>query len=138
MRMSWFDPPGYGNFYRIGGELEEVTSLSSSGTPASTSISPADWEAGETLSDEEQDGQPLISPWGHWRRFGSQTFLRTTINAQLLHTDAHYYAYHRSLRRAQQSRANPFAEPVLLYSKITGGLGAFGAYTQTTTSVRIK
>jgi len=138
MRMSWPDPPGQGNFYRIRGELEVVTSLYYDGTPASTSISPADWEAGETISDEGQDGQQLNSPRGNWRRFSSETSLRTTVDAHLLHTDEHYYYYHRSVRRALQSQTNPFAEPVPVYSNVTGGLGAFGAYTRTTTSVRIN
>jgi hypothetical protein len=42
------------------------------------------------------------------------------------------------VRRAVQSQTNPFAEPVLVYSNVTGGLGVFGAFTRTTTSVRIK
>jgi hypothetical protein len=138
MRMSWSDPTGSGNFYRISSELEEVTSLLFDGTPGSKSVSPADWEAQETISDQGQDGQLLVSPRGNWRRFSSETSLCTTIHAHLLHTDEHYYNYYRSVRRAKQRQANPFAEPVLIYSNVTGGLGVFGAYTRTTTSVRIK
>jgi len=139
MRMSWPDPPGRVNYYRAAGWLEEVTSQNQDGTSVNWRSAPVDWRAEETISDAGQDGQLLVSPWGNWRgRYSYETSLRTSINAHLLHTDRHYYHYHRSVRRAKQSQANPFAEPVLIYSNVTGGLGVFGAYTRTTAIVRIK
>ncbi len=138
MRVSWPDPPGQVNYYRVAGWKEEVIRVSADGTPIGIGHSPADWEAEETISDQGQDGLRLVSPRAHWRGSGFQSSLGTSLNANLLHTDPHYYHYHRSVRRAGQSQANPFAEPVLVYSNVTGGLGVFGAFTRTTTSVRIK
>lgn len=138
MRVSWPDPPGQVNYYRVAGWKEEVIRVSADGTPTGIGHSPAQWEAEETISDQGQDGLRLVSPRAHWRGSGFQSLLRTSLNASLLHTDPHYYHYHRAVRRAGQSQANPFAEPALVYSNVTGGLGVFGAYTRTTTAVRIK
>jgi hypothetical protein len=138
MRVSWPDPPGQVNYYRVAGWKEEVTSVSADGRPTGIGHSPAHWEAEETISDQGQDGLRLVSPRAQWRGSGFQSPLRTSLNAHLLHTDPHYYHYYRSVRRAKQSQANPFAEPVLVYSNVTGGLGVFGAFTRTTTSVRIR
>ncbi len=138
MRMSWPDPPGQVNYYRVGGWQEKVTSLYQDGTPANMSSSPVDWEAEETISDAGQDGQRLISPRGNWRRWPLDSSIQLSLHAQLLHVDEHYYKYHRSLRRTIQSQANPFAEPVLIYSNVTGGLGVFAAYTESTVRVKLK
>ncbi|HEX8530063.1 MAG TPA: DUF4249 domain-containing protein [Cytophagales bacterium] len=132
MRMSWPDPPGQDNLYRVAGWSEEKISSSSMVVP------PARWEAAAEISDQGLDGRQLMSPWGVMQRYSTDPTLGVTIYARLLHTDPHYYRYHRSVYLAKQSQANPFAEPVLIYSNITGGLGAFGAYTETTTSVRVK
>jgi hypothetical protein len=99
---------------------------------------PAEWEAAEWVSDEDRDGGLLVSPRGNCHVNGWKPFISCSLYASVLHTDVHYYRYHASVRRAGQSRANPFAEPVLVYSNVTGGLGVFGAYTRTTTSVRIN
>ena len=46
----------------------------------------------------------------------------------LLTTDQHYYHYHRTLENYFPD--NPFAEPVLIYSNIEGGLGVFAGYNR--------
>ncbi len=96
------------------------------------------WEDEEEISDQGQDGRQLISPRGNLQRYSPEPTLSVSIYAHLLHTDPHYYHYHRSIHRAKRSQANPLAEPVLIYSNITGGLGVFGAFTGTIASVKIK
>ena len=44
--------------------------------------------------------------------------------------DRNYYLYHDAKHRQQQSNGNPFAEPVVMYSNIEGGLGVFAGYNQ--------
>jgi hypothetical protein len=46
----------------------------------------------------------------------------------LMTTDKAYYLYNNALDKLQNSIDNPFAEPVYLYSNISGGLGVFAAY----------
>ncbi|MBD0254725.1 MAG: DUF4249 family protein, partial [Cytophagales bacterium] len=58
-----------------------------------------------------------------------------TLYAYLLHTDRAYFEYHRTLRANADS--NPFAEPVLLYSNVEGGLGVFAAFNRTTLEVKL-
>jgi hypothetical protein len=107
MRVSWSDPPGRGNYYRVAGWQEEVTSFYQDGTPADRYTSPVDWEADETISDAGQDNQQLTSPCGNWLRFGSGLSPPIFIHASLLHTDEHYYRNHCSLRRARPKPDQP-------------------------------
>jgi hypothetical protein len=60
------------------------------------------------------------------------------LQASLLHTDRHYYQYHLSVRGASRSQDNPFAEPTLIYSNVTGGLGIFAAYNRTAFAMQLK
>ncbi len=53
---------------------------------------------------------------------------KTPIYVLLLTTDEHYYQYHRSLEN--YAPGNPFAEPVLIYSNIKGGLGVFAGFNR--------
>jgi hypothetical protein len=43
-------------------------------------------------------------------------------------TDRAYYDYNRTLRNQYRNDDNPFAEPVLIYSNVRGGLGVFAGY----------
>ena len=44
---------------------------------------------------------------------------------------ADYFQYHRSLARQERSGGDPFADPVGLYSNVTGGVGVLGGYAST-------
>jgi hypothetical protein len=138
MRIIWPDLPNQVNYYRVAGQAEVITALSVDGRPATGAKVPAEWEAAELISDEGRDGDLLVSPRGNCYVNRYDPFISGSLYASVLHTDPHYYRYHRSLHRSVQTQINPFAEPVSVYSNVTGGLGVFGAYTQTTASVRIK
>lgn len=43
-------------------------------------------------------------------------------------TDQAYFNYNRTLRQQERNGENPFAEPVLIYSNVRGGLGVFAGY----------
>jgi hypothetical protein len=138
MRIVWPDLPNQVNYYRVAGHAEGITRQSVDGSPTAGAKVPVEWEAADLVSDEGRDGGLLVSPRGNCYVNRYDPFISGTLYASVLHTDAHYYRYHRSVRRAGQSQANPFAEPVLVYSNVTGGLGVFGAYTRTTTYVAIR
>jgi hypothetical protein len=38
----------------------------------------------------------------------------------------------------QDANGNPFAEPVLVYTNVTGGLGVFAAYNQLKATLRVN
>jgi hypothetical protein len=62
---------------------------------------------------------------------------KIAIRAYLLSTDEAYFRYHRTLNQQRKSSADdPFSEPVLIYSNLTGGLGVFAAFNRT--EVRIE
>lgn len=51
------------------------------------------------------------------------------VHLLLLTTDEHYYHYHKALEHYRPD--NPFAEPVLIYTNIEGGLGVFAGVNRT-------
>jgi hypothetical protein len=46
----------------------------------------------------------------------------------VIHASEDYYKFHKTFNR--QDNGNPFAEPTLVYSNVTGGLGIFAGYRQ--------
>jgi len=82
------------------------------------------------FSDEKQDGQ-LFASVGKFQ-YSSQDVLPSPLylEAHLSVTDRPYYLYHESIEKQNQTNGNPFAEPVIIYTNIQGGLGVFAAYNQ--------
>ena len=56
------------------------------------------------------------------------------VSMSILNADEAYYKYHRSIENSNND--NPFAEPSLIYSNITGGLGCFASYNMSTKEYR--
>lgn len=52
----------------------------------------------------------------------------------LLHVNKDYYDFHKSLENMDYG--SPFSEPTLVYTNASGGLGCFGAYQQTKTTIQ--
>lgn len=48
-----------------------------------------------------------------------------------------YYLYHNTLSRQLQSRKDPFAEPIQIYTNIVNGLGVFSAYNSLFYSIEL-
>jgi hypothetical protein len=46
----------------------------------------------------------------------------------IIHSSEEYFKFHKTFNR--QDNGNPFAEPTLVYSNVTGGLGIFAGYRQ--------
>ncbi|CAA9212959.1 MAG: hypothetical protein AVDCRST_MAG56-10 [uncultured Cytophagales bacterium] len=127
--LYWQDLAGEENFYRVDADLKRVRVDNWSGKLLEDWQS-VNWSPDKAtfFSDARLDGAQFSSPEIN---FSMHDYFRsTTLYAYLLHTDRAYFEYHRTLRANADS--NPFAEPVLLYSNVAGGLGVFAAYNRTT------
>jgi hypothetical protein len=124
--FKWQDAPGRENYYHYVAELEYADPQ----TQHPIRI-PLYHEGKALLSDEMKDGQVFSAfiPYGRMMP-GQPGRYAGDLHLYLAVTDRAYYLYHESLRQHQQAQDNPFAEPVLVYSNVTGGLGVFAAYNQ--------
>jgi hypothetical protein len=140
LRMDWVDVPGQENYYRPMAEFSMVIKQLPPDTTQYSVVNPGYWEGEVFLSDQGKDGERLYAPKGVLPMGfpGSQRDITISLFASLLHTDQNYFRYHRSLRQANRSQDNPFAEPVLVYSNVTGGLGVFAAYNRATVMMRVR
>jgi hypothetical protein len=139
VRLNWTDAGGQENYYRPLAETQWEYLEPPNNKPG-IATSSVNWQGEVYLDDRGKDGERLFSPRGQlW--IGSppsNVNAPNYLNAHVLHTDRHYYQYHRSLQLASRSDGNPFAEPVLVYSNVTGGLGVFAAYNRTTVMTRVR
>jgi hypothetical protein len=90
------------------------------------------------FSDEKKDGLVFSSSqtFDYWP--SPQSHRITALQFNLAVTDRAYFRYHQSLEQHQDADGNPFAEPVLVYSNVTGGLGIFAAYNQLQATLRVE
>jgi hypothetical protein len=139
LRMSWTDPGGQENYYRPAAEVRTVLTENLDQPPPFPLVRSVYWLGGELTDDKAADGGMLYSPRGEfWFGGPPQYKPEHYMVGQLLHVDRHYYLYHNSLTNANRSDGNPFAEPVLVYSNVSGGLGVFAAYNRSTVVMKLK
>ncbi len=119
--INWNDFSGQSDLYRVV-PVQLVKSV----------INPTDTfqlRAGEFLiSDANNDGgtiQDKIDFYNHIAQ-GSDTIVG--FDFYLMRSSPEYYLYHESL--LNYNSGDPFSEPSLIYTNITGGLGVFGSYQQ--------
>jgi hypothetical protein len=125
LSFKWQDAPGRENYYHF--VLERAYE------DPQTHFRHRDVLYGEdkTLySDENKDGLVFSSSANYAILPGQPDPRPADLNLYLAVTDRAYYLYHQSLQQYQDANGNPFAEPVLVYSNVTGGLGLFAAYNQ--------
>jgi hypothetical protein len=142
VRLRWQDPAGEPNYYRYAGVFKYLpVGFSFPNAPKPSWSSNfidfrQDNDERELVDDQQHDGEMLSSSRGFIRFYGndpvplSQRVEQLECEIDLLHTDANYYRYHQAIQRKEQVRGNPFAEPVLVPTNISGGLGCFGAYNR--------
>lgn len=139
VRLNWADPAGADNYYRVAAEVTREFTLKPGETPPRGPRDyPVSWEGDELIEDKEQDGTALFSPKGTFIAALSTDTAKVSLHAHVLHTDRNYFQYHRSIYAAARTDGNPFAEPVLVYSNITGGLGVFAAYNRATVLMKLR
>jgi hypothetical protein len=139
---SWQDPVGVGHYYRPAGETEFTSYLTGSNTFLSGEEGLGQrvyWEEGiRLLSDSRFDGEVLSAVTSPFL-IPPASFSKITIRAYLLTTDEAYFRYHSTLNQQRKSRADdPFAEPVPIYSNLTGGVGVFAAYNRTEVRITLN
>ncbi|RRB04162.1 DUF4249 domain-containing protein [Larkinella rosea] len=166
-RLTWKDPVGQADYYRVAGELRANQWVTLSRYVAGQSRpdtfqrrlfmqSPLFFDAtSQHISDLSQDGQSITSPKGNLPNYLSYTYFDSlsngsyngyipltqrpvSVSVMLLHVDKNYYDYHRTLQQQGDIEGNPFAEPVLIPTNITGGLGCFAAYNRTTMTISLN
>lgn len=151
VQFRWDDPVGIGNYYRVAGQARVVSDYREYGDNGQyvdkrgTFVVPLEWDErygqSEFQSDAGADGAPMESPPGRVRlnrpilgysEQGPNYAVRPNevrqVTLDLFHTDEHYFKYHRSVALHREAGDNPFAEPVLIYSNVQGGLGVFASY----------
>ncbi|RRB04173.1 DUF4249 domain-containing protein [Larkinella rosea] len=162
VRAVWQDPAGVTNYYRIAGYAECINRIPRTPTAHIDSTTPKVLLRGiigfgrqdQFISDQNQDGQLLLSARGEVPSFFNYSFYDAqtqmtysgdypyakplTIRVSVLQTDENYFNYHRARQQQRQSANNPFAEPVLMPTNISGGLGCFAGYNRSTRVVLVR
>lgn len=151
IQMTWLDIPSDTSYYRVRASVDLEYSVAE-GNSAATFVERRvknrfnfNWDQtigrNDFQSDGNLDGATFTSPLGRTLLpnvttydFGSgnqfTVFPKAKIASLLMeiyHTDVHYFKYHRSLEMRGNSD-NPFIEPTLIYSNVSGGLGCFAAF----------
>jgi hypothetical protein len=131
--FKWQDAPGRENYYHPVVERVQQDPHTHRWHPYLLTD-----ESKPYYSDEKNDGLVFSASRSYTEWPGPQTPLRTDLHVYLAVTDRAYYLYHQSLRQFQDTDGNPFAEPVLIYSNVSGGLGVFAAYNQLKATYRVE
>ena len=119
VKYQFTDTPGDQNYYRV---AVNGTAIDESGTGLITFPISDYYEGQIYITDKNQDGKTFL-----FRQHIYEDYL-VSVTFLLLHTDRHYYDYHKSVSGFIGD--DPFSEPVLIYTNIEGGLGVFAAYNQ--------
>ena len=113
LTMHWPDFPNQADYYRL--TLHKGTLYT--GNPDSSSE-----EFDFTLDDRIGDGQTFTIGTLFSYHKGD------TLISTVYHISEAYWRYINSIGDAQSSNGNPFAQPGVIHSTVTGGLGAFTGY----------
>ena len=150
VRMRWQDIPGETNYYRVRANMDVEFSVLEGENPENfvekrvrTRFS-FRWDDDNGRSDFQNDinldGTSFTSPLGRGylpsslmyiasdgtRYYAQQKPKLIALVIEVNNTEKSYYDYHKTLE--QNDDDNPFAEPVLVYNNVEGGLGCFAAY----------
>lgn len=132
-KINYTDQPGITNFYRLGAQVKTVNGQIFS---AISGNDPTSILQGSVLDDDtKQSGAEITHRFSH--EFYDYFSSPDSLYIDLLITDESYYRFHSTLFSHLQAKNNPFAEPVLMYSNINGGLGCFAGYTRKTSLIDI-
>ena len=143
VKAFWTDPAGQANYYQVAGYFRYQSRLNQPGNFPLT----IDDDNRGLFSDEGLDGTTMVSG----RAFLTATtfsanestnfydqYRTASVTVNLMSVDQAYYQFQTAAIRQRRVRNNPFAEPVLIPSNITGGLGCFAGYNNSTITLRLK
>jgi Domain of unknown function (DUF4249) len=142
VHVQYVDPAGRGDTYSI--QLLAPVDTTGGGAPALTAVgfqTDAPSIRNESFFDSISEGssRPLyylalfsdVLFDGREVTFDLDLFDESVAptRAELTRASPAYYGYLRTLFLLQDAEENPFAEPIIPYSNVEGGLGAFAGYT---------
>ncbi|RYF69914.1 MAG: DUF4249 domain-containing protein [Cytophagaceae bacterium] len=139
-RLVWQDPAGQANYYTISGQDTKTSRYTTNGPQLNSMTNDLSFSSLPLVSDQGRDEQQFISPKAertlYFNPYEEIESLRFTMT--LSNIDENYYRYRETVDRQGDADENPFAEPVLVPSNIKGGYGCFGAYNQSTLTVKVR
>jgi len=150
VRLAWQDIAGETNYYRVRANMDIEYSVLEGDKPENFEEKRVRnrfsfrWDDDNGISDFQNDinldGTSFTSPLG--RGYLPSTLMYTSnegvkyyakqkpkliaLFIEVNNTEKSYYDYHKTLD--ENDNDNPFAEPVLVYNNVEGGLGCFAAY----------
>lgn len=89
------------------------------------------------LSDDNKDGQEMYTGLGSSYLWGSSQTQHLQAEATIITMNEDLFKYQTSYDAYWMSEDNPFAEPVIMYSNITNGVGIFGGLIRKVYTVQI-
>lgn len=150
VQFSWPDPAATEDYYRVSGTAHAIASYLTTDENGKSVVRRGQvtialfWDdnfgRSEFQSDVNANGGTMQSPTGRVRIERPVFYTNngvpvqeepphvTGITLNLHRTDRHYFQYHRTIDQHEMAADNPFAEPVLVYSNVIGGLGVFASY----------
>jgi hypothetical protein len=120
IEASFTDEPGTVNYYR----LAALHLYAYSGT----NMLEEDTRISALYTDINHDGEEAFLAERYYKISGGIYYSSEAYDVFLYNCSQSYYNFYKSLNN--YSGNNPFSEPSLIYSNVTGGLGCFGAYTK--------
>lgn len=113
---TWADRPGSADFYRVSA-VARFDGFNESNVQF----------VDQNIADDSKDGKDIFTGLGtFW--YGNQGVTPTSLEVtfELMVLDEHAFKYMRTFDAAYYNNDNPFAEPVILYTNVQGGIGVFG------------
>ena len=144
VKAQWQDPANQANYYQVAGIFRYTNSTAT--TEEKYNGLAFDDDNRGLFTDAGLDGTTFVSG----RAFvatSSGSSQQSSFNNQyksafatvnLMSVDQAYYRFQEASIRQRRSRNNPFAEPVLIPSNITDGLGCFAGYNNATLTKVLK
>lgn len=143
-KLTFNDPAGEDNFYELAAiqtvtyvfedyegnvieeEYEQPIYLGNDG-PADPNVTEGYDYASILVSDTNFNGQTftLSAEFNEYNDFGGGGATTATYKIYWRTVTKDYFNYSKSLLDNERATDNPFAEPVSLYTNVTGGIGAF-------------
>lgn len=124
IKHTWTDLAGQNDFYRI----IPVHVMLNSQLPGDTLFVRFRRRQNHLETDKNNDGgQVELNEDEYNEQFQSSDSL-IAFESYLVHASREYYLYHQSLEN-NDGGADPFSEPTLMYTNITGGYGVFAGFT---------
>jgi hypothetical protein len=139
--FKWNDAAGIKNYYRTLLYKSYTRTDPYNGTKWKDNESiHFDYYNNDDLKDDEYTDNGIISstPVAYYDYNNQDVDKPFSIYAVLVVADINYYKYHRSLNEQSTTNGNPFAEPVIMYTNIKGGLGVFAGYNQVVESIEVQ